>query len=193
MQKPQMQKIESSNVTKQILAALVLAFTFTAGCAHKAVMTEPAPDRVTLIPYGVHQQSVTVTVKRGPEGQELPPSAPKKMSFSGVLDHRAERTQLIGLTPFGSTLFKLIDDTKAGTLTFTTDNAQMKKAEPYLKSTYAPLRELLKLPYPPKIGAIQKGDVNFKFEKYSASEIPMRVLVETPNFDLVILEDGYEP
>lgn len=179
-------------VKRSVIATLLLIISIS-GCAHEKIVLAPASDRTILVPYGVHRQSVTVTIKKVPTDPKAAAQTPKTMNFSGVMDHRAERTQLIGLTPFGSTLFRLVDDPKTKTLTFTTDNDQMKKAEPYLKATYAPIREMLKVPYPPVTREVTKGDFKFRFEDFNAQEMPMKILIFTPDFDLTIKEEGYEP
>jgi hypothetical protein len=180
-------RTSSSVVNRSLIATLLLIISFS-GCAHEKIYKIPVGGRTTLIPYGVHRQSVTVHVKK--EGNA---NAPKKMNFSGVMDYRADHTQLIGLSPFGSTLFRLNDDAKTKTLTFTTDNEQMKKAEPYLKATYAPIREMLAVPYPPLMREVVKGDLKFRFEEFNDQEMPMKISITTPDFDLTIDEDGYEP
>jgi hypothetical protein len=165
----------------------LIAFLLFAGCAHHSIATVGVASRRTLIPVGSHQQSVIVHLKKNKiNGKE-------SMRFNGVLDVREDHVQLIGLTPFGSTLFRLREDLKTGEVVFETDNEQMKRAEPYIKSTYYPIREMLKIPYPPSRSDAAAGAIKFHFENFNAQDLPLKVLVDTPDFDLEILEDGYAP
>jgi hypothetical protein len=125
---------------------------------------------------------VTVHVKKGEQ---------KQMRFSGVLEVREDHVTLIGLSPFGSTLFRLKD--VGGQITFETDNEQMKKAGPYIQKAYEPVREMLKIPYPPAIREKTLGDLHFEFVALNAQDMPVKTKVQTPDFDLEIEEVGYAP
>ena len=165
----------------------ILVSIFLSGCAHHTIEALGTSARKTLIPIGSHQQSVTVHLNKAKlNGKDT-------MRFSGVLDVREDHVQLIGLTPFGSTLFRLREDLKTGAVVFETDNEQMKKAEPYVKSTYRPIGEMLKIPYPPVRSEATSGDFKFHFEDFNAEDLPRKIRVETPDFNLEILEDGYAP
>jgi hypothetical protein len=165
----------------------VIISALLAGCAHSTIAQLGPSVRKTLIPIGSHQQSVIVHLKKVKLNRK------DSMRFSGVLDVREDRVQLIGLTPFGSTLFRVKEDLKTGNVVFETDNEQMKKAEPYVKSTYRPIREMLKIPYPPVRSEATVGDIKFRFENFNAQDLPLKILVDTPDFNLEILEDGYAP
>lgn len=162
---------------------LLLAF-LASSCAHHKIAPVSNESRTTLIPRGTHQQTVTVHIKKGDQRQ---------MRFSGVLDVREDRVSLIGLTPFGSTLFRLKEDLKTGAISFETDNEQMKKAGPYIQKTYGPVREMLKIPYPPAVKEKTIGDLRFHFDELNAQDMPIKTRVETPDFDLDIEEVGYAP
>jgi hypothetical protein len=164
------------------MLARLLPFLFLTACAHHTVAPIKNETRTTLIPRGTHQQTVTVHVKKGDQRQ---------MRFSGVLEVREDHTTLIGLTPFGSTLFRVKDS--GGHIEFETENEQMKKAAPYIQKTFEPIREMLKIPYPPAIREKTIGELHFEFVEMNAQEMPMKTRVQTPDFDLEIDEVGYAP
>ncbi|MES2856597.1 MAG: hypothetical protein V4692_12075 [Bdellovibrionota bacterium] len=174
--------------------ALVLPVLFL-GCTHTAklpaTLPAPAASRTTLIPEGTHNHSVKLTVKNTlSSGQN---QGPKQMSFSGIVDYRSGKVKVIGLSPLGSTLFRLEDDLKTEITTFQTDISEMKKAEPFIRDYYAPVRQLLKLPYPPKLTKIDVDSTGFEFKEYDSFEVPRRIAIETEKFKLDIEVDSYEP
>ncbi len=177
---------ETTSHLKNKILTVATSILF-AGCAHRIISPLEPSLRTTLIPIGSHQQTVIVHLKK------VRLNGKDSMRFSGVLDVRADHVQLIGLTPFGSTLFRLKEDLKTGAIVFETDNDQMKKAEPYVKSTYQPIREMLRIPYPPLHREAISGDIKFRFENFNDQDLPLKILIETPDFNLEILEDGYAP
>ena len=164
--------------------SFVLLSLLVTACAHYTIAPVANDTRTTLIPRGTHQQVVTVRVKKGDQNQ---------MRFSGVLDVREDHVSLIGLTPFGSTLFRLKENLKTGQIDFETDNEQMKKAAPYMQKTYRPVKEMLMIPYPPAVKQTTVGDTKFYFDELNAQDMPIKTRVETPDFDLDIEEVGYAP
>ncbi|MEQ1876504.1 MAG: hypothetical protein ABL958_07650 [Bdellovibrionia bacterium] len=178
----------------------VLLFLIFAACttAPKTSGTASA-DRDRLFPFGTYRHKIGLSVS-------LEKGGTRDMSFDGVVELRAEKVQVIGLSPFGTTEFKITES--GGKIEIETFRAQLKKAEPRFLEYYSVLRRLFGAKFRreaetelvwgeggspgPMLLLDSKSQSSFKLLDYDSNAIPLVMEIVHPKFSARIQVAGYE-
>ena len=117
-------------------------------------------------------------------------------NLQGIVSHRKGKIKVIGFSPLGMTLFKIVDDRKSIKYNF-----YIKKLE-LMKNNLKPIYSLIKavMMADPSNLESENGflvDSSFwkgkmKFLKFDKKKIPKLVKIKLPKFNLVIEVSDYE-
>ncbi|MGE4130726.1 MAG: hypothetical protein AB7F86_03765 [Bdellovibrionales bacterium] len=155
---------------------VVAVALIASACAHQGI--RPSEERA--FPDGSYRQDVEVT----PKGQS------KAMRFQGALLLSGKSRHLVGLSPMGTTVFRLQES-----------QDQDRKIEIYdaeLKQhfdTFESLWDLLKAIFNQKRGtkSFKVGEAKVQFLYPDWDGVPQRIQVAHPHFDLQIQTISYGP
>lgn len=156
----------------------ILALLILAGCAHKPVVI---PAGSGLYPFGKYQHHVEIHPKA---------AGAKAMEMRGVVAYDADAIKVIGLSSFGTTVFRIEENLKTGEI----------KKEFYLEiirqhadrfiGFYKMIRALM---IAPKGSTDFKGgDAHFVVSQPDASGIYRQIHVDHPQVILDVTVDDYE-
>lgn len=154
------------------------ALLLTLGCASQP--RKPIPESQLAYPYGTYQHHVKVHVLAPERRNEL----------RGVVQSSAERLQVVGLTPFGTTAFRIVENMKTGEIKKEFFVDVIRQNEERFMFFYAMIKELL---YAPK-GKLEfrVRDANYKLSKPDQDGIYRLVEIKNPQVELNIEVTGYE-
>jgi hypothetical protein len=188
---------------KKIFAFLLLPFLLA--CSH-VVKKNPEGPRTLLFPYGEYRHDVHVHLVKAPE------KGPQEMDFHGVVSLQKEKILMLGLSPFGTTLFRVEENRESGDIQIESSIDAIKKHEDRIKNFYKAIREVLTLPisgfeqnpFVQVLGRNEKGfpsrfhmkssqgSLNVDLLKFDAEDIPREIDLDSENFSLKIKVTGYE-
>ena len=190
--------------TLSILAVLV---GILPACAPKKIkMISQGGTRVLLFPNGVYKHDVGLTMGKTETSEE------KKFDFTGIVKVNAEQIQLVGLSYFGTTVFKITENRKTGEIKTDVFVEQMKKYESKIPEYYSTLRLFLIASLPLETHARQltwskidgrgfpveartvdyEKNAVFRFKNYDFNSIPTEISIEHPNFTVQIKVRDYD-
>lgn len=183
---------------RSILFGLAV-FLFGVGCSSPPVKTV-IPDRKLLFPYGTYKHSITLHLQDN-----------RRFHFKGIVDLRENSLQLVGLSFFNTTVFRLKEDRVTKKLDVEIFQEQLKKYEDKVRQFYGNLRNLLVLDAHPHSGKglrvvsldddefpkqlrfnVAEKDVDVTFKAYDAKKVPERVEIKRPEFSVDLIVTGYE-
>lgn len=188
--------------------ALLVLIALLPACAPKKIRTADAPKpsvaalgpRDRLFPFGVYRHDVSLFIPKTEKNSEL------KFDFNGVVKLAPETIQMVALSHFGTTVFKLNEDLKTGKVTTEIFVDQMKKFESKLPEYYSILRLFLLarlpaenaenklrftktrddgLPEEAETTGLEKN-ATFRFVKYDQLAIPSEVEIAHPAYSVTI-------
>lgn len=192
------------------MTIVILAMVFAAalpGCAPKKVkMISQGGTRDMLFPYGVYKHGVDLTMMKTDTAPE------KHFEFTGVVKVNADQIQLVGLSYFGTTVFKVLEDRKTGEVKTEVFVEQMKKFESKIPEYYSTLRLFLiaRLPLETKVKQLKWSKIDsrgfpieaetvdfeknatFRFRSYDLNLIPTEIMIEHPNFTVAVKVSDYD-
>lgn len=158
-----------------------------------------------LFPLGTYTHNVHIQpiMENGKEAREF--------SFKGIVKIEKDTIRISGLSPFGTTLFKLAEDRRTGKVELVNYIDALKKFESKFMDYYAILKVLLGAPQdfsdkdslrlvsksksgkPEKLETIGLSkNAIFEFKKYDSSGIPEEIQIQHPHFLIDIRVSGYE-
>ena len=154
------------------------------GCSTAPVKSGIAEaTRAQLFPYGVYRQEVQITIHPTAQTPE------RKMDMSGVMRFSVDAIQLVGLSHFGTTVFRIREDRKTGEVKTEVFMDQLKPLTGKISEYYKILR-LFILADKKQLKGISPLEIDF-FE-FDANQIPSRVLIRHPAFEVIVKVAGYE-
>jgi len=113
---------------KYLLLALLV------GCS-----TTPVSETTSkfLFPPGVYEQRITLT-----------PSAPNRnpQAFGGILSIKKEKIEVVGLSPFGTTVFHIQEELPSKKISLNIYVAELKRFENRIRDYYSVMRKILMAP-----------------------------------------------
>jgi hypothetical protein len=176
-----------------------LPLFFVAACATHPVQ-ETHSSR--LFPLGVYEQRITLT----PDNPQRNPQA-----FRGVLSIKPDRVEVMGLSPFGSTVFYIHEDLKSGAITTRIFVEKLKPLQSRFKEYYAVLRNVLLAPragdWPGGVSAerrdsrgrplqlsvpTEEGPATLRISGYDAAGIPAEMKFKAGHYQVSVLMKNYE-
>lgn len=147
-------------------------------CAKAPV--KPPPPGAGVYPYGIYQHRVSIRVKQ----------PAKDFDMKGVVSYKPDRLSVVGLSAFGTTVFRITEDFKTGKIEKEFYLEIMKQNSERFEYFYALIRELLIAPK--GADTFEKRGAKFRLTKPDELGIPRRAEIEHPQFDLEIQVTGYE-
>ncbi len=186
--------------------ALVFCAALPACAPKKVKMISQGGTRDQLFPYGVYKHDVGLVMAKTDTSPE------KKFDFTGVVKVNADQIQLVGLSYFGTTVFKVLEDRKTGEVKTEVFVEQMKKFESKIPEYYSTLRLFLiaRLPLVSKLHQLQWNKIDsrgfpleaatvdleknavFRFKNYDLNNIPTEITIEHPNFTVAVKVSDYD-
>lgn len=141
--------------------------------------------RTQVFPSGVYHHQVSLKQKDQPE-----------RTFSGVVQIKEEQITVVGLSTFGNTLFKIMEERATQKVKTEVFVEAFKRYEDKVTDFYRVLRELLLLKMEseaPGSFAIQMNgkEVQLFLKEYDENRIPKLLEVKHPFFDLSVKVVGY--
>ncbi len=155
---------------------------------------EPSPrDATALFPLGSYAHSVSIK------------SHERSFSFRGAVERAEDHLEVVGLSPFGTTAFRLHEDLRTSQITLEFYVELLRRFEGKVRELYPMLRSLLlaeRHPAPDTAGilfvrwdlpgknpvegraTIEGGEAVFQLSDYDGRDIPKRVSVTHPKFTL---------
>lgn len=167
-----------------LFLTLTLAACQSAGIQPIHTSGHKAVDKTLLFPLGIYQHKITLVTAKG-----------KQRTFNGVLALTENQIQVVGLSPFNTTFFRIKDmlDTKTFDAKFYFPLP--KKAKLKFHEFYSALKESLLLKKNSKrpVKMInQKLGIQFEFSSYDKNNIPRLIQITHPFFRAVIEVTSYE-
>jgi hypothetical protein len=176
---------------------LVVLFIF-AGCATKPVKETHS---AWLFPMGVYEQRITLT-----------PNNPLKNSqaFRGMLSISKENIQVVGLSPFGNTVFQIQEDRASKKVTTNIYVENLKRFEGRIQDYYSVLRNVLLAPRAGEANGVKvlkrddKGrptefavplsgaTKNLLISRYDGSGVPEELKFDSEDHKISVLVKSYE-
>jgi hypothetical protein len=159
----------------------------------------PIESQNRVYPDGSYRHEVSIQT---PDG--------RKQTFDGVVSLAPDKILVVGLSPFGTTVFRLDDDLKTGTQKVDIFVDQLKKHEAKLRLFYGVLKTMLLLPATSSDGKALHREVGadgllaslettgleesakIEFSNYDDHRIPLRARVTAKKFNVEIRVTGYE-
>jgi len=161
---------------KQILLAFVL---WLAACTHQPLQI---PEGGGIYPYGKYQHGVKV--------KALTPGQERTMEMNGIVSYSADFIKVIGLSTFGTTLFRIDENLKTGELKKEFYLDIIRNHEAQFLNFYRLIRELITAPK--GITDFQRGDAHFVLTEPDESGIYCKIHVDHPQVILDIKVNDYE-
>lgn len=177
---------------------ILLVVLLLTACSTYRVKNE-SESRPRLYPNGTYRHSVVLTM---PDG--------KTQSFQGVVSLSDKQIVVVGLSAFGTTVFRLKDDLGSGKQEVEIFIDQLKKHDSKLREFYALLKRLLLLPAKGMGQGTEKRENNpdglpvsletsglehnakLFFEEYDAHKLPLRIRMEGEKFKVEVTVIGYD-
>lgn len=155
-----------------------LLMVFMCSCASKSVRTAPPSD--LQYPHGIYQHKVDIKVAQ----------PPRHFDMKGIVDFKPERLNVVGLSAFGTTVFRISEDFKTGQIKkeFYLEVIQQNSAR--FEDLYFLIRELLLTPK--NTTHFEKRGAKFTLSKPDRSQIFRHAKIEHPQFTLNIEVTSYE-
>jgi hypothetical protein len=165
--------------------------------------------REYVFPRGKYQHRVELVIPANETGPL------RSYRFNGVVDLQADAIQIVALSPFGTTVFKINENLITHEVKDEIYLAQMKPLEPKLLHYYSVMRELLLLRNDPKASATivwkkttsfslpevieytptqseVADQATFNFKKYDAHGIPENIEIVNPHFQVLVEITAYD-
>jgi hypothetical protein len=108
-------------------------------CTHKPAKMIEGP-REFMFPYGNYQHDVRVHLTKAP------PRGPQDFAFRGVFDFRKDHLNLVALSPFGTTMFRVQENLQTHQIQMEIFVDALKKYEDRIRPLYEVTRDILTLP-----------------------------------------------
>jgi hypothetical protein len=187
---------------------IITLFALSA-CTSMGKPKAPPLARTLIFPNGIYHHDVELKVPKTAEHEE------KNFGFNGVVKISDDTIQVVALSPFGTTAFRITEDRVSHGISDEIYLAQMRKFEPKLLEYYSTLRELLTLQWhDEKVSNIIWKEVSadqlpllieflnekadppekavFKFIQYDEQKMPIKMEIIGEKFEVKIKVSRYE-
>lgn len=138
-------------------------------------------NRPLLFPPGVYIHKVAIV---DPEG--------KKRKFEGILKLDAEQITVVGLSPFNTTLFKIIEDRKTKTVSHEFYFSAPPTLEIHFLRIYSAIKNAFTLPMKAKKGSIMREGVEVRMRDFDSNGIPVLMEITEKNFSATVTLKEYQ-
>jgi hypothetical protein len=156
-----------------------------------------------IFPYGTYKHDVELAVSLA-NGQS------RQFNFSGIVQLKTDTTQVVGLSQFGTTVFKLTENLKTGEIQTQIFLEEMKKGESRIRDYYGILREILngsnlKQPaqlkwtktnaagYPIEMETVGAPDITLlKITQFDENQVPVEFSMDNSKFHIKVKVTEYE-
>jgi hypothetical protein len=157
-------------------------------------LKEASLTRKVVIPEGTYNHDVALFIKDGN----------RDLSLKGIVEIGRLRIQVVGLSMFGTTEFRLDEDRTTGSLSVEIYRDSMKPAETKIRGYYQILRQFLTAEKQDTRFEVTKTnnhgfpeemkskDARFYLRDYDQNQIPLNVKIEHPDFHVQIKVTDYE-
>jgi hypothetical protein len=112
---------------------MIALLIWSAGCAHKNLNP---PTGGGLFPYGNYQHQAKVKITQ----------PPRTMEMRGVIAHTEDKIKVVGLSSFGTTLFRIEEDLKTGKISKEFFLEAIQRHEDKFMSFYGMIHDLILAP-----------------------------------------------
>ncbi len=184
---------------KNLVAALAVLLC---GCSSLKVRTNPQSFNDRVFPPGKYRHQIDLTAI-------IPPNSEKSFRFSGALRMDESEINVVALSYFGTTLFKIKENLKTGEVSTELYMEQMKPFEPKIRAYYSVLRLVFLAKTQSDSQLVVKardssglpleleGQVNaetfiFNLSGYDKNKIPNKLKIQSPRFRADVSVEGYE-
>lgn len=112
------------------------------GCVSKPekptilTLTPIADQKEMLFPYGHYRHHLVLSIPHGEDGE------PHRYTFDGVAETTGEKIQLVMLSPFNTTLMKVLENRKSGEVRLETYDSKLRRFENKFVAYYSMLRKI---------------------------------------------------
>lgn len=184
------------------LFILILPIGFMVSCAspqrvHGAVSHE------RVFPYGNYRHDVSLSISMA-NGQT------RQFNFIGIVQLKPETTQIVGLSSFGTTVFKLTEDLRTSDVEVKIYVEEMKHSEPRIRDYYGVLREILNSPLNPSSSRLKWLNTNtkgypiemetvgladktlLKIIRFDPNDVPVEFSMDSQKFHISVKVTEYE-
>jgi len=159
------------------MKTLIACCLLLAGCVSQPVKI---PEGGGLYPFGKYQHDVKIKV--------LTP--PRTMEMRGVVSYTADSLKVVGLSSFGTTVFRIDENLNTGEITKDFYMDIIRKNEDKFMEFYKLVRELMTAPKGET--DFKRGDAHFVLSDPDENGIFTTVHVDHPQFILDIDVTDYE-
>lgn len=154
--------------------ALLLLF-FICSCSSHQKVFHPVGPRTQVFPNGIYQHQITLTLGNS-----------RSQHFSGVVQLKDDLITVVGLSQFGSTLFRITETRATGVIKTEIFLEAFKKYEEKVTQFYKVIRELMLL---------KEGDTQSQGVKVVETEkggAPRKVLLSLEDKEIILLLSDFD-
>jgi hypothetical protein len=176
--------------SKRSLSFLFILVVSLAGCASPRVTTPGESAKTYIFPYGKYQHDVQLTIL-GDAGD-----TPTHQHLNGLVKIDANTIQIVGLSPFGTTVFKISDHLDTGKIEDEIYLPQLKAHADRVLAFYQVLKKLLLLK---KDHSYHEGSAievepgtEFIFGAFDKNQIPKKMTIHSAHFEVEIEVTRYD-
>ncbi|HEX4923324.1 MAG TPA: hypothetical protein VFV50_04530 [Bdellovibrionales bacterium] len=185
-----------------IRALITAVLLWSAGCASAPKVSGVAPkQRETLLPNGTYRHSVRLSISLS--------SGRREFTLDGVVSTGEKQIQVVGLSLFGTTEFRITDNLDDNRVTVEIYRDGLKRAENKIREYYATLRLFLTAKAAkeheriliwaqtdgggrPVLLRVPGASTEFRPASYDHNGIPMSLEIKSDSFDARIKVTAYE-
>ena len=174
-------------------------------CVTSKIKHHPEEFSKTLFPTGIYHQDVKLTILKTEHLSE------QKYHFQGVVRLSSKEIQVVVLSPFGTTEFKILENLLTHEIKAEIYRDSLKKFEPKLKDYYGMLRLILlakshaeedefltwtkisREGLPLELESKNReAPVHFSVQNYDANLIPSQIEIRHTQFQVVVTVESYD-
>ena len=159
-------------------ALLTVAVVFLSACASQPKAPTPVSD--LMYPHGTYKHNVKLQIVQ-PE---------RKVDLRGMIESKPEELKVIGLSTFGTTVFKIDENYKTGELNKEFYVDALKRNEERFMYFYTLLKELLNAPKGQT--EFDRQGAHFALSEPDENQVYRKVAITHPQVNLNIEVTGYE-
>lgn len=159
-------------------ALLTVAVALLSACASQPKAPPPVSD--LLYPHGTYKHLVKVQIVQ----------PVKNVDLRGMIESKADELKVVGLSNFGTTVFKIDENYKTGELTKEFYVDALKRNEERFMYFYSLLKELLTAPKGQT--EFDRQGAHFVLTEPDQNQVYRKVAITHPQVNLNIEVTGYE-
>lgn len=157
-----------------------LLMALLVGCASPVKKMSAGTARARLFPDGLYRHAVSLKLSDG-----------TTRDFDGIVDVTPKRIKVIGLSGFGTTMFRIEEERDTAAIHTTIYLKPLKPHEAEIVRFYRVLRKMMLLPVDGPL-KVTLEDVEVRFSDYDENRVPGRIEMHHPKFDVAVKMVGYD-